>query len=394
MPDVLVVIPVYNHGATLRSVVTGALSFHEEVLVVDDGSTDDGLETINDLPVRILRHETNQGKGRAILSAAAEAERLGMTHIVTMDADAQHYPEDIPAFVRSIEENLASLIVGSRRFSGEHVPGASRFGRSFSNFWLRVQTGQELSDVQCGFRAYPVSVFKAVTLRETRYAMEVEVLVRAAWAGFPLMDLPIDVHYPPPSERVSHFRALRDNVQISLLNTRLTARCFLPVPHRQYCENEDGSVTAMHPIRSLKLLLVQDESPLMLALAAALGMFLGTLAIPGLHCIAIVMVAGYFGLSRITGLAVSQLCMPPVVPALCIEAGYFLRNGEFLTEISLQTLGYEALDRLWEYVLGSLVVAPLFAATTGIIVYVLAQGVRSQLRRQEQKTATGDARGR
>ncbi|WP_250645501.1 DUF2062 domain-containing protein [Salidesulfovibrio onnuriiensis] len=396
MPDTLVVIPVFNHGATLRSVVTGALSFHRDVLVVDDGSTDNGVEAIRDLPVRVVQHESNRGKGQAILTAAAEAQRLGKTHIITMDADGQHYPEDIPAFVQAVKACPRGVIVGSRRFTGDHVPGASKFGRAFSNFWLRVQTGKELSDVQCGFRAYPVALFQAVRLHEKRYAMEVEVLVKASWAGFPLQDLPIDVHYPPPEERVSHFKALRDNIQISLLNTRLTARCFLPVPHRQYAEDRDGKVSPVHPIRSLKLLLLQKESPLMLALAGALGMLLGTLAIPGLHCIAIILVAGYFGLSRITALAVSQLCMPPIVPALCIEAGYYLRHGELLTDISLQTLGYEALDRIWEWILGSLALAPLFGLAMGLVVYVMALLVRVQLQRREQnrRPAMGDAHDR
>jgi len=396
VPEVLVVIPVFNHGATLRSMVTGALAHHPDVLVVDDGSTDKGVETIADLPVRVIRHEANQGKGQAILTAAEEARRLNKTHIVTIDADGQHYPEDIPAFLMAVKKNPGSVIVGSRRFTGEHVPGASKFGRSFSNFWLRVQTGRELSDVQCGYRAYPVSLFQAVKLCERRYAMEVEVLVKASWAGFPLMDLPIDVHYPPPHKRVSHFRALRDNVRISLLNTRLTARCFLPVPHRQYAEDEEGKISPVHPIRSLKLLLMQDESPLLLALAGALGMLLGTLPIIGLHCIAIIFVAGYFRLSRITGLAVSQLCMPPFVPALCIEAGYYLRNGEFLTDISLRTLGYEALDRIWEWVLGSLVLGPLFALVIGLVIYAMALVVRTRLQQQERKNmaATGEARDR
>lgn len=235
-----------------------------------------------------------------------------------------------------------------------------------------MQTGEKLSDVQCGFRAYPIAVFDAISTREKRFAFEVEVLVKAAWAGYPLTDVPIQVYYPKPEERVSHFRKFKDNVQISLLNTRLTARSFMPVPHRQYAEDDEGKVSAIHPMKSLRTLLAQDETPFALALAGGLGMLFGTLPLIGMHCLAIVFVLGYFKLSKITGLAVSQLCIPPFVPALCIEAGYFMRNGHFLTDISLETLGYQFLDRAWEWVLGSLVVGPALSLVVAVIIYALA----------------------
>jgi uncharacterized protein (DUF2062 family) len=384
--DVLVVIPVYNHGPTLRTVVQGVLGVHHDVLVVDDGSTDYGLKTISDLPVRTARHETNRGKGQAVLTGAEVARSLGKTHIITLDADGQHFPSDIPAYIEAITAEPRAIIVGARDFSGPNIPGSSRFGRQFSNFWLRVQTGEKLSDVQCGFRAYPLAVFDAVRTRERRFAFEVEVLVKAAWAGYPLRDLAIGVHYPRPEERVSHFRKFRDNVQISLLNTRLTARSFLPLPHRQYTEDEDGKVSAIHPLKSLRRLLAQDETPAKLALAGGLGMLLGTLPLIGLHCLVIVFVLGFFRLSKITGLAVSQLCIPPFVPALCIETGYFMHNGRFLTELSLETLGYQFLERAWEWILGSLVVGPVLGLIVGAVIYALAWIVKTRLNSRPAST--------
>lgn len=381
-PDILVVIPVYNHDATLRSVVEGVLAVHPDVLVVDDGSSDGGLDMIHDLPVRTVRHAMNMGKGQAILTAAETARQLGKTHLITLDADGQHYPSDIPAYIKAIVSAPRAIIVGARDFSGPNIPGASRFGRKFSNFWLRVQTGEQLSDVQCGFRAYPIAALDAIKTRERRFAFEVEVLVKAAWAGYPLKDLSISVHYPKPEERVSHFKKFRDNVQISLLNTRLTARSFMPVPHRQYCEDDQGKVSPIHPMKSLRRLLAQDETPGKLALAGGIGMLLGTLPLIGLHCLSIVFVLGYFKLSKITGLAVSQLCIPPFVPAICIEAGYYMRNGQFLTDISMETLGYQFLDRAWEWILGSLVVAPLLSLGVGIAIYAMAWLIKIRLNKK------------
>ncbi|NDV26737.1 DUF2062 domain-containing protein [Desulfovibrio sp. JC010] len=380
----LIVIPVYNHGATLRDVARRAMNYGE-VLIVDDGSTDGGPAEVGDLDLTLISHDENLGKGQAILTAAEKARALGKTHIITIDADGQHFPEEIPTFIEAIQQSPETIFVGSRNFQGQNVPGASKFGRSFSNFWLRVQTGIKLSDVQSGFRAYPLEIFEVAKTSETRYAFEVEILVKSAWAGYDLKDLPIEVHYPDPQERVSHFDAIKDNVRISMLNTRLTMRSFVPVPHRQYDKDDEGKITPIHPLRSLRILLSKDETPLNLAIAGAMGMLLGTLPLIAMHSIAIILFCGFFRLSKITGLAVSQLCIPPLVPALCIETGHYLRYDRFLTEISLQTLGYEALDRFYEWVLGSLVLGPLFAIIIGIAIYIMAFTIKRFLDMKPQQ---------
>lgn len=379
-PRVLVAVPVYNHAPTLRAVVLGLLERHPHVLVVDDGSDDLEPEVLAGLPVRMVRHGRNRGKGAAIRTAALEARRQGMSHIVTIDADGQHDPADLPLFLEAVAADPLAVIVGARDFNTENVPGSSRFGRAFSNFWLRVQTGVILSDVQSGYRAYPLIVLENLRCTENRYSFEVEVLVRAAWAGFRLREVNIRVHYPPKGERVSHFRAFMDNVRISLLNTRLTIRAIMPVPHRKFGEDEAGRVSPIHPLKSLRILLRDDATPAGLGLSAALGIFLGTLPLIGIHSIAILLAAGWLRWNKIAALAASQLCMPPLVPALCIEAGHYLRHGVFLTEISLRTLGYEAPQRLWEWILGSMLLAPLLAALTGAAVWVLARIVAAGLK--------------
>jgi hypothetical protein len=303
-----------------------------------------------------------------------------------VDADGQHDPRSIRSFLPLMAAEPLALIVGSRDFDTPNVPASSRFGRAFSNFWLRVQTGCRLSDVQSGFRAYPLAALEVLRTTETRYAFEVEVLVRAAWAGFPLRQVEIPVYYPPRGERVSHFKALADNLRISLLNTRLTMRAMLPWPHRTYAGRADGTVSVLHPVRSLRLLLAGEATPLMLGLSAALGMLLGTLPLVGLHSIGILFCAGYWRLSKLTALAVSQLCMPPLLPALCVEAGYYLRHGRFLTEFSLATLGYEAPQRLLEWLLGSLVLGPVLALVLGLTVFLLALPIQRALKRREART--------
>jgi uncharacterized protein (DUF2062 family) len=167
-----------------------------------------------------------------------------------------------------------------------------------------------------------------------------------------------------------------------LLNTRLTIRAILPFPKQKFAPGGDGKITPLHPLRSLGLLLADNATPRSLALGSAVGLGVGTLPIFGLHSITILLITGAFRFNKLAGLAVSQLCMPPFVPALCVEMGYYLRHGRFLTEISLQTLGYEALQRIWEWVLGSLVLAPIFALLGGGTVWGLARIVQRSLKKK------------
>ena len=365
----LVAIPVYNHGRTLRDVVQRALAVHPDVLVVDDGSTDGGAATLQGLPVRLLRHERNLGKGQAILTAAREAHRLGMTHLATIDSDGQHDPADLENFLPLLRNEPEALVVGTRRF-GADVPGSSRFGRSFSNFWLRVQTGISLGDSLSGFRVYPVEVLLHLPLRESGYSFENEVLVRAAWAKVPLREVGISVIYP--ADRVSHFHMLHDNARISLLNTKLTMRTILPWPHHTLTAVKPTGVSALHPMRAIRALLAENTTPRELALAGAVGVFIGTLPLLGVHTLAILIAAGFLRLNRLAAVTASQITIPPFVPALAIEVGYFMRHGHFLTEVSLRTIGSEGLERLWEWFLGSLLLGPALGVITGLITFLAA----------------------
>ncbi|MEZ4601641.1 MAG: DUF2062 domain-containing protein [Syntrophotaleaceae bacterium] len=383
MPEtvrLLVVIPLYNHGATVRSVVEKTLAIHDRVVVVDDGSVDGGADTLAGLPVAVLRHEINRGKGAAIMTAAREARRQGMTHIATIDADDQHDPADLPKLLAVARENSLAVVVGKRDFNTENVPGGSRFGRKFSNFWLRLQTGRSLGDTQSGFRIYPLRVLEGLKLGEVRYSFEIEVLVKAAWAGVPLLEAPISVHYPPREERVSHFRGFMDNFRLTLLNTRLTLRSVAPWPHRKIVPaGESGNKpSVLRPMQSLRTLLTENTTPGQLAAAGALGVMLGAAPLIACHTIAILFAAGFLRLNKVAAVSTSQLCMPPIVPALCIEAGYYMRHGKFLTEVSLETLGYQGAQRLWEWLLGSLVIGPVLALAVAAVIYVMAWIVKSE----------------
>lgn len=374
----VIVIPVFNHAKTLRDVAERALEIQDTVMVIDDGSTDGGIDTLEGLDIHILQHPLNRGKGAAILTAAEASRCLGMTHIVTIDADGQHNPVDFRKFVPLAIEYPNAVIVGKRNFQAIKVPGLTRFGRHFSNFWLRIQTGQSIGDSQSGFRVYPLKVLERLKLQETRFAFEVEVLVKAAWAGVVLREVDIAVYYPPPHERISHFNVFKDNLRLTLLNTKLTLRSFVPLPHQQILDRNENKtkISIWHPIQSLKILLTNNLPPGQLAAAGGLGVFLGTLPLIGFHTILILFAAGFFRLNKMVALSTSQLCMPPLVPAFCIEIGFFIRHGKFLTEISLRTLGYQGIERLFEWVIGSLILAPLLSIIMWAILFLTSLFVK------------------
>jgi uncharacterized protein (DUF2062 family) len=171
-----------------------------------------------------------------------------------------------------------------------------------------------------------------------------------------------------------------DNFRLTLLNTRLTLRSVAPWPHRKIVPagEDKGRFSVLRPMQSLRTLLTENATPGQLAAAGALGVILGAAPLIACHTIVILFAAGFLRLNKLTALGTSQLCMPPIGPALCIEAGYFMRHGKFLTEISLETLGYQGGQRLWEWLLGSLVVGPALALVVGPAIYFMARMLRRE----------------
>lgn len=226
---ICVIIPTYNNGATIRSVVQRAMQQCDDVIVVNDGSTDSTAEELSRLSgVTIVQIAENSGKGVALKRGFQKALQLGFSYAVTLDGDGQHYPEDIPLLVEANIEHPHALIVGQRRGleSAERSKG-SKFANAFSNFWFFVQTFRRLRDTQTGFRLYPLRELKGICgLLTSRYEAELELLVFASWHGVELAAKEVNVYYPPCEERVSHFRPLRDFGRITVLNTAL---CFLAV---------------------------------------------------------------------------------------------------------------------------------------------------------------------
>ena len=171
----------------------------------------------------VLNHETNMGKGKALKTGLRYAGMNGFTHAVTLDADGQHFPEDIPVLLEASAKHPGDVIVGCRNLTSENMPRGNTFANRFSNFWFRLQTARKLDDTQSGFRVYPLDALHGMGLVTSRYEAELEILVYAAWHGVDVQGVPVRVWYAPEGERVSHFRPFWDFFRISILNTIL---CF------------------------------------------------------------------------------------------------------------------------------------------------------------------------
>ena len=128
-----VVIPTYNNRKTVLEIVRKVRAVAECVIVVDDGCTDDTAEQLKDEPIIYVKHKRNRGKGVALRTGFKKALELGYHHAITIDSDGQHFPDEIPRLVAESQANPDAVVCGVRDMSGEHVPGASSFGRMFSN---------------------------------------------------------------------------------------------------------------------------------------------------------------------------------------------------------------------------------------------------------------------
>lgn len=240
------VIPTYNNVRTVADIVRRTLAVCSDVIVVNDGSTDDTLQELQPFgdTIRIITYSRNRGKGYALRRGLEAARKAGFDYAVTIDSDGQHSPEEIPTLTAATQtikhsSNQAILVVGSRNLQADGMPAGNTFANRFSNFWFHLQTGLRLPDTQTGFRVYPLHNLPCLSLLTYRYESELELLVFSAWRGVRIVPVPVSVSYP--ADRVSHFRPFRDFFRISLLNTIL---CLLAIvygyPRMLLCRKKGG----------------------------------------------------------------------------------------------------------------------------------------------------------
>jgi glycosyltransferase involved in cell wall biosynthesis/uncharacterized protein (DUF2062 family) len=353
---IAIVIPVFNHAGTVAGVVErvrAVMGAEVAIVVVNDGSTDGTGAVVKALSgVTVLEHAKNRGKGAALLTAFQHALAAGFTHALTIDADAQHDPRDIPRLVEVAREHAEDLVIGWRDMEkpaaplggAEPVKGAvpamSKRGRDASRYWLRVQTGQDIPDSQCGLRVYPLSHVLGPPYRFRRFDFETEVLARMAWGGVKIRSVPVRCIYFPKGQRVSHFRPVMDTLRGIWVNTFLVGRRLFPMPFPQLVAREDETAkfdqwwkwsawkkAARDAMRA-------GTSNSELASAVAVGVFVGLTPIFCFQTILAIYLARRLHLNVLAAVLGSQISIPPVVPFwyfLSYSTGYFVLHGQWVT---------------------------------------------------------------
>lgn len=210
-------------GALLREASRLPFTTTPAVIVVDDGSRDRTASLAERAGALCVRHPKNRGKGAALGTGLSKARELGARAAVSVDADGQH-PAGEASRIACHPAPLGSLVLAVRDLARDGAPRASQFSNWFSNVWLSFFAERPLHDTQSGLRRYPLPETLDLGLWSTGFEFETEVILKAVRAGIEVAELPVRVHYPPPEERISHFRSARDpaRIVIRLLHTAWT----------------------------------------------------------------------------------------------------------------------------------------------------------------------------
>ena len=368
-----VLIPCYNHGATVGEVARGA-SAHCPVFVVDDGSAPPVSVPAG---VELLRFEQNRGKAAALRAGFDHAAAAGYTHAITMDADAQHSPDDLPKFLTALARQPDALLVGVRDFIAAGAPDRRRRANAVSNFWFRVATGIQLGDTQCGFRCYPLALTRQLRVRTQRYAFELEIMVRAVWAGAPVVAVPVSCTYRPEQIQQSHYRPVVDTLRISRLNARLVWQSWLvPAPVRRA-----WSLGQHLSLRQVLREFFSDHAhePGRVAAAVGLGLFCGIAPIWGYQMLVAAVLAHRLRLNKAIALLASNISIPPFAPFILyggLALGHWLFTGQMLDFEWRAMTWTRAAEYLGHWFVGSLMLGVLVAAVGATVTYAVARVVR------------------
>ncbi|MBC7844924.1 MAG: DUF2062 domain-containing protein [Flavobacterium sp.] len=367
---ICVIVPTYNNQKTLKRVLDSVLLYTTNIIVVNDGSTDDTSRILEDYPQLAQVHfPKNSGKGMALRKGFNEAIRLGFDFAVTIDSDGQHFATDIPQFISEISNENPVLVIGSRNMMQEGVPKKSSFGNKFSNFWFWFETGNRLEDTQSGFRLYPLKHIPK-NYFTTKFEFEIEVIVRSAWKGIPVKNIPIQVLYDP-TERVSHFRPFQDFTRISILNTVLVFITLFYIKPRDFF----GSLKKKGIKKFfLENILENNDSNTTKSLSIALGVFIGISPFWGLQTILVLALAVFFRLNKVISFAFSNISFPPFIPFIIYGSlkigGYFIPNSKPLVFDSSMTFS-DIQVNINQYLVGSFILAAAMSVLFGLSGYIL-----------------------
>ena len=216
---VAALIPAYDEAATIGEVVRGLLSCVSQVLVVDDGSSDGTGDEARVAGARVVAHSRNLGKGHAVRTGLAHLLRGETTHVLLLDGDMQHLPQEAPRLLDAARDTGADVVIGERRFDPAAMPASRYHANRLGSRALSSFVGVALEDTQCGFRLFRAEALRAMRLSARGYDIETEMLIKLRRRGGRIASVPVSAVY---DGRRSKLRPIRDT----------TRTCFLAVYYR------------------------------------------------------------------------------------------------------------------------------------------------------------------
>ena len=321
--------------------------------------------------VQVITHPANRGKGVALRNAFSYALSAGYDYAIAIDSDGQHFPSDLPSFINAIAADPDALLIGSRNMDQEGIPGRSSFGNKFSNFWFKVETGIQLSDTQSGYRLYPIRKMEAIRYFTNRFEFEIEAIVKAAWRGIRVKNIPVKIYYQPGNERVSHFRPFTDFSRISLLNTWfviLALAYYIPLRFVRSLTRENiRKFINTHFFNP-------HQPPHIKALSIGFGAFMGIFPVWGYQMIIGLAVSHFFKLNKALFLVAANISLPPLIPFILFAShrvGYYLVANPTRDLFFNNGLTLEAVKtNLFQYVVGAVVLSLGMGILFGVVSYI------------------------
>lgn len=373
---ICVLIPTYNNEKTLKRVIDGVLDYTENIIVINDGSTDSTLQILEKYSITVINLSENKGKGNALKLGFRKAKESGYNYAITIDSDGQHYPDDIPVFVENLlNENEDVLLIGNRNMSQDGIPKKSSFGNRFSNFWFWFETGIKLEDTQSGYRLYPLHKIPKKYFTP-KFEFEIEIIVRTAWRQVPVKNVPIKVLYDP-AERVSHFRPFKDFTRISILNTILVTITLFYVIPRNFVNNFKKKSFKKFIKEDV---LESDGTNRIKAFSIALGVFIGLSPFWGFQTLLVISLSVLFKLNKVLAFVASNVSLPPFIPFI-IAASLFLGSPFILgnSNILSQDLNFDLVkNNLLQYIIGSFILATTMSVVSGIATFLFLNKVNPE----------------
>ncbi|GAC1425346.1 MAG: DUF2062 domain-containing protein [Chitinophagaceae bacterium] len=368
-----VLIPTYNNCATLSAVINDVAQYTDQVIVVNDGSTDNTPDLLQHFPwLQVITQPVNRGKGFALRTGFDYAFKQGYHYAITIDSDGQHFAKDLYRFLDKAATNPNAIIIGARNMNQEAVPGKSSFGNRFSNFWFKIETGIMLPDTQSGYRLYPLRPLQGIRFFTRRFEFEIEVLVRAAWKGVDIVSVPVTVYYAPKEIRVSHFKPVKDFTRISILNTFLVLITLLYIIPRNFLRGLFNKRKRQEFLN--QHLLNPHHSDERKAASIALGIFMGIVPLWGFQLALAVFFSVILKLNKGLVIVAANISVPPMIPPIIFLSykmgAWWMRDGTvdlvFSKNISLQNIK----ANLLQYVFGSITLAVTAALALGFFGYL------------------------